>query len=177
MLFGATASLKKKSSLAYSEIGRLDTGITIKENERKEIAMKEFTAEMLNALTEANNSVKGSTNYSKFYMQTECKNEKGRWFFIGHYIPHNTGKIRTVEKYEADYNELMDLLAKAENERSNMPVRDFGRIESILHDGWKAIYENLDDAYKRAFWRSFIQSIEVEWNDKTKEIKNVNFFD
>ena len=89
----------------------------------------------------------------------------------------NTGKIRTVEKYEADYNELMDLLAKAENERSNMPVRDFGRIESILHDGWKAIYENLDDAYKRAFWRSFIQSIEVEWNDKTKEIKNVNFFD
>lgn len=59
--------------------------------------MKEFTAEMLKALTEANNSVKGSTNYSKFYMQTECKNEKGRWFFVGNYIPHNTGKIRTFK--------------------------------------------------------------------------------
>ena len=89
----------------------------------------------------------------------------------------NTGKIRTVEKYEADYEELMHLLEEAQNERNNMPVKDFSRIEAILHDGWKAIYENLDDAYKRAFWRSFIQSIELEWTTAKKEIKNVNFFD
>ena len=88
----------------------------------------------------------------------------------------NTGKIRTVEKYEADYEELMHLLEEAQNERNNMPVKDFSRIEAILHDGWKAIYENLDDAYKRAFWRSFIQSIELEWTTAKKEIKNVNFF-
>ena len=89
----------------------------------------------------------------------------------------NTGKIRTVEKYEADYEELMQLLEEAQRELSNVPVKDFGKIEAILHDGWRAIYDNLDDAYKRAFWRSFVQSIELEWTTKTKKIKKVNFFD
>ena len=89
----------------------------------------------------------------------------------------NTGKIRTVEKYEADYEELMQLLEKAQNERNNMPVKDFSKIEAILHEGWRAIYDNLDDAYKRAFWRSFIHSIELEWTTEKKDIKKVNFFD
>lgn len=89
----------------------------------------------------------------------------------------NTGKIRTVEKYESDYAELMEMLEKAEDERRASPVKDFSKIEAILHDGWKAIYENLDDAYKRAFWRSFIQSIELEWTTAKKEIKKVNFFE
>lgn len=88
----------------------------------------------------------------------------------------NTGKIRTVEKYEADYAELMELLEKAESERSNVQIKDFSKIETILHSGWEAIYNNLDDAYKRAFWRSFIQSIEIDWSTKKKEIKRVNFF-
>ena len=89
----------------------------------------------------------------------------------------NTGKIRTVEKYEADYAELMELLEKAENERRNAPVKDFSKIEGILHAGWKAVYDNLDDAHKRSFWRSFIQSIEVYWTTEKKEITRVNFFD
>ena len=88
----------------------------------------------------------------------------------------NTGKIRTVEKYESDYAELMELLEKAENERKDAPVKDFSKIEAILHSGWKTIYENLDDAYKRAFWRSFIQSVELEWTTETKKIKDINFF-
>lgn len=88
----------------------------------------------------------------------------------------NTGKIRTVEKYEADYAELMELLEKAEAERNTVEVEDFGKIEAILHSGWEAIYNNLDDAYKRTFWRSFIQSIEIEWTNKKKEITRVNFF-
>lgn len=87
-----------------------------------------------------------------------------------------TGKIRTVEKYESDYAELIELLEKAEAERVDAPVKDFQKIEAILHDGWKAIYENLDDAYKRAFWRSFIQSIEIDWTTDKKEIVRVNFF-
>ena len=89
----------------------------------------------------------------------------------------NTGKIRTVEKYEADYAELMEMLEKAEDERRAAPVKDFSKIEAILHAGWKAIYNDLDDAYKRAFWRSFIQSIELEWTTEKKEIRKVNFFD
>ena len=88
----------------------------------------------------------------------------------------NTGKIRTVEKYEADYAELTGMLEKAEDERRNAPVKDFSKIEGILHDGWRAIYDNLDDAYKRAFWRSFVHSIELNWTTETKEITEVKFF-
>lgn len=88
----------------------------------------------------------------------------------------NTGKIRTVEKYEADYADLMELLEKAQAERTAPPVEDFSKIEAILHSGWEAIYNDLDDAYKRAFWRSFIQSIEIDWTTNEKKIKRVNFF-
>ncbi len=87
-----------------------------------------------------------------------------------------TGKIRKVEKYEADYAELMELLEKAEAEQGEAEVADFSKIEAILHSGWESIYNELDDAYKRAFWRSFIQSIEIEWTTKKKEITRVNFF-
>lgn len=88
----------------------------------------------------------------------------------------NTGKIRTVEKYEADYAELMELLEKAEAERNDVPMKDFGKIEAILHSGWREIYNSLDDAYKRAFWRSFVKSIEIDWSTSDKQIKRVNFF-
>lgn len=84
-----------------------------------------------------------------------------------------TGKIRKVEKYEKDYAELMELLEAAEAERGEIAVKDFTHIEAVLHDGWKPIYNALDDAHKRAFWRSFVKSIEVDWN---KKITRVNFF-
>ena len=59
--------------------------------------MKEFTAEMLNALTEANNKVKGTTEYTKFHMENEIKSEKGGWHFASHSIPHQTGIIKTFK--------------------------------------------------------------------------------
>ena len=59
--------------------------------------MKRFTAEMLNALIAANNSVKGTKEYYKFQMETDCKSEKGTWFFVGFYIPHTTGIIKTFK--------------------------------------------------------------------------------
>ena len=87
-----------------------------------------------------------------------------------------TGKIRSVEKYEKDFAELMEKLEAAEAAQGEIEVKDFSKIESILHAGWRDIYKNLDDAYKRAFWRSFIQSIEIEWTTHNKKIKRVNFF-
>lgn len=87
-----------------------------------------------------------------------------------------TGKIRKVEQYEKDYAELMEKLEIAEAERGPAEVKDFSKIDNILQLGWRSVYRNLDDAHKRAFWRSFIQSIEINWTTETKEIVRVNFF-
>ena len=87
-----------------------------------------------------------------------------------------TGKIRKVEQYEKQYAELMEKLEEAEAEQKHVIVKDFSKIDAILHDGWKVIYANLDDEHKRSFWRSFIQSIEIDWTTKKKEITKVIFF-
>lgn len=87
-----------------------------------------------------------------------------------------TGKIRKVEKYEKEFAELLEKLEAAEAERKQTPVKDFSKIEAILHDGWKTIYNELDDAHKRAFWRSFIRAIHIEWTNAKKEITRVDFF-
>lgn len=87
-----------------------------------------------------------------------------------------TGKIRTVEKYEKDFADLMEKLEKAEAAQEKVEVKDFSKIEAIISEGWREIYNNLDDAYKRAFWRSFVKSIEIDWSTEKKEITRVNFF-
>ena len=60
--------------------------------------MKEFTKEMLGKLMEANNSMKGTNNYTKYHMENEAKSENGRWFFIGHSIPYQTGIIKSFKE-------------------------------------------------------------------------------
>lgn len=85
-----------------------------------------------------------------------------------------TGKIRTVEKYEKDYAELIEKLEKAKAEQKTSVVKDFSEIDAILHAGWREIYNHLDDAHKRAFWRSFVDNIEVDWENK--RIKDIHFF-
>ena len=85
-----------------------------------------------------------------------------------------TGKIRTVDQYEKDYTSLIEQLEKAKAEQSVVVMKDFSKIESILYSGWREIYHNLDDAHKRAFWRSFVESIDVDWENK--RLKGVNFF-
>ena len=87
-----------------------------------------------------------------------------------------TGKIRTVEQYEKEYAELLEKLEQAEAEQRSIPVKDFSKIEAVLHKGWKEIYNALDDEHKRAFWRGFIQSINIVWTTDKKEIESVDFF-
>jgi len=87
-----------------------------------------------------------------------------------------TGKIRKVEQYEKQYAELLAKLEEAEAAQSVVVAKDFSKVEAILHDGWQAIYNRLDDEHKRAFWRSFIRSIEIHWTTDKKEISRVNFF-
>ena len=87
-----------------------------------------------------------------------------------------TGKIRSVELYEKQYSALMERLEKAKAMQDKQDTKDFSKIEHILCDGWKEIYNALDDAHKRAFWRSFVESIEIDWKSKDKKIKNIVFF-
>ncbi len=87
-----------------------------------------------------------------------------------------TGKIRKVEQYEKDYANLMEKLEEAKKEQGEVIVKDFDKIDSILKAGWKEIYNALDDAHKRAFWRSFVDGIEVDWDTPEKKITKVNFF-
>ena len=86
-----------------------------------------------------------------------------------------TGKIRTVEQYEKQFSDLSKKLEAAENQQKETE-QDFSKIEAVLQQGWKAIYENLNDKYRQAFWRSFVQSIEIEWTNDTKQITDIKFF-
>lgn len=86
------------------------------------------------------------------------------------------GRIKTIEKYDEQYDELMEQLELAKSERSKIEVKDFTEIEAVLHEGWREIYEALDDEHKKAFWRGIISSIELEWTTEVKRIKKVIFF-
>ena len=87
-----------------------------------------------------------------------------------------TGKIKTVDKYEKRYEELIAKLEEAKAEQNVVMVKDFSKIDGILCPGWKVMYKALDNEHKRAFWRSFIDSIDVEWGLTEKKLNNVDFF-
>ena len=85
------------------------------------------------------------------------------------------GRIK-ADKYDKDYDALMAKLEEAEAETTEIVQHDFSKAEAALAGGWKEIYNALDDAHRRAFWRSFIQSIEINWTTESKTIERVNFF-
>lgn len=86
------------------------------------------------------------------------------------------GRIRTMEQYDKEYDELLEKLELAKQERSVVDVKDFEKIEAVLHRGWRDIYNALDDENKKAFWRGIVSSIEIEWTTDVKRITKVNFF-
>lgn len=85
------------------------------------------------------------------------------------------GRIKTIEQYDKQYDELMERLELAQSEQNATSTTDFEKIESILQSDWKEIYKALDEENKRAFWRGIISSIEIEWHGNIKRIKRVNF--
>jgi flagellin-specific chaperone FliS len=86
------------------------------------------------------------------------------------------GRIKTIEKYDEQYDKLMEQLELAKSERNEVEVKDFSKIEAILHEGWREIYNALDDEHRKAFWRGIISSIELEWTTDVKRITQVKFF-
>jgi hypothetical protein len=76
--------------------------------------MKIFTEEMLTKLTEANESTKGTLEYTKYHMECDAKTND-RWHFLGWYIPHSVGTIKTykdktyiITQYEGIYESYLE---------------------------------------------------------------------
>lgn len=87
------------------------------------------------------------------------------------------GRIKSVEEYDRDYDSLMEQIDAATAEIAEFnETPDYGHIEAILNSGWKGIYKSLDEDHKRAFWRSFISEIKVNWTKAVKEIEDIIFF-
>lgn len=86
------------------------------------------------------------------------------------------GRLKDADKYDKDYDELIEKIEAAQEKHVEIVKQDFSRAEAALSGDWKTLYNALDDAHKRAFWRSFIESIEVDWEGKEKKISRVNFF-
>lgn len=86
------------------------------------------------------------------------------------------GRIKTIEQYDKQYDELMEKLEAAQREQKEETTKDFSKIEAVLQSGWRDIYNELNDEHKKAFWRNIIASIEIEWTADVKRIAKVNFF-
>lgn len=87
-----------------------------------------------------------------------------------------TGKILEVQDYEKQYDELIRKIEEARSEKPKNKTQDFSKIDKTLSSGWKEMYISLKPKYKRAFWRSFIKQIEIDWTTDKKEIKRIVFF-
>jgi DNA invertase Pin-like site-specific DNA recombinase len=87
------------------------------------------------------------------------------------------GRIKDVEEYDRKYDKLVAKIDAANAETVELSqVPDFERIKSTLVAGWKEIYKELDNEHKRAFWRSFIQEIHIDWSKRRKEVADIDFF-
>ena len=86
------------------------------------------------------------------------------------------GRIKTIEQYDKQYDALMEKLELAEQEQQQTQTQDFDKIEAVLNGGWREIYYELDDEHKRAFWRSFVKEIHIDWGASKKDIQDIEFF-
>lgn len=85
------------------------------------------------------------------------------------------GRIKSVEEYDKKYDALVAKIEEAENSIPDAPP-DFSHIKAILNEGWESIYKEMDNDHKKAFWRSFIKDIHLNWSKEHKEIKDIDFF-
>ena len=85
------------------------------------------------------------------------------------------GRIKNVEEYDKKYDEIVAKIAEVENKVKEKP-KDFSRVKETLSSGWKGIYEALDNEHKRAFWRSFVKEIHIDWGASKKDIDDIIFF-
>lgn len=85
------------------------------------------------------------------------------------------GRIKKVEEYDKKYDALVAKIEEAESTVPEAPP-DYSHIKAILTEGWEGIYKAMDNDHKKAFWRSFIKDIYLDWSKEHKEIKEIKFF-
>lgn len=87
------------------------------------------------------------------------------------------GRIKSVEEYDKQYDELMAKIEEAHEEQSALHDEpDYEKIQQMLTSDWKEIYSALETEHKRSFWRSFIDEIHVEWTTNVKRVIDIKFF-
>lgn len=87
------------------------------------------------------------------------------------------GRIKKVEDYDKQYDDLMEKIEEAHAERAAINEEpDYEKIKLILTSGWKDLYNALDAEHKRSFWRSFVEEIRIKQNKGVKEIADIKFF-
>ena len=124
----------------------------IKEQEIKSIEISEMGSKV--------------SKYNVKELQTELDRLNYSW---------QKGRIKNVEEYDRKYDEIVAKIAEAENSVKEKP-KDFSKIRETLSAGWKSIYESLDNYHKRAFWRSFVKEIQIDWGASKKDIDDIIFF-
>ena len=85
------------------------------------------------------------------------------------------GRIKNVEEYDRKYDALVAKIEEAESAVPDAPP-DFSHIKAILSEGWESIYNAMDNDHKKAFWRSFVKDISINWSKEHKEISDIKFF-
>lgn len=87
------------------------------------------------------------------------------------------GRIKSVEEYDKQYDALMVQIDAANEEVTSLHDEpDYERIKQTLSGDWKKLYAELDSEHKRAFWRSFVEEIQIEWTKETKRVIDIKFF-
>lgn len=86
------------------------------------------------------------------------------------------GRIKKVEDYDKQYDELIAKIEAAHDEQSALHDEpDYEKLQQVFKGDWKGIYAELDAEHKRSFWRSIIDEIQIEWTRDVKRIVDIKF--
>lgn len=81
---------------------------------------------------------------------------------------YRKGDIDEAE-YDSDMAELKEELQELESHLAPATERDLAIYEDLLKSDWKELYNALNKENKRAFWRKYIKSIEINENGTLKQ--------
>ena len=80
-----------------------------------------------------------------------------------------------VKDYDRQYEELSHHIESTQKAQNGSQTKDYSKVEQLLNTDWITVYNEFDALHKRAFWRSLIQKIKVEWTDAGYRITDVIF--